>query len=106
MLGFHEIVRKKKCIKDKLQRVYVSLHKYHAILLVKVEKVVVILSGEDSYFPQKQCAFQCFFLRYVETNACDVFINTMLINNTKHLVNCTLSHSHALFFHYFANVKS
>jgi uncharacterized protein (UPF0297 family) len=72
MLGFHEIVRNKKCIKDMLQRVYVSLHKYHAILLVKVEKVVVILSGEDSYFPQKQRAFQCFFSRYVETNTCDV----------------------------------
>jgi hypothetical protein len=27
-------------------------------------------------------------LRYVETNTCNVFINTMLINNTKHLVNC------------------
>ncbi len=65
-----------------------SLHKYHAIFLVKVEKVVVILSGEESSFPQKQRAFQCFFLRYVETNTCNVFINTMLINNTKHLVNC------------------
>jgi hypothetical protein len=62
MLGFHEIVRKKKCIKDKLQRVYVFFAQIPCYFFGQSGKSGSNTLWRRQFFPPETTCISMFFL--------------------------------------------